>query len=191
MFEPISQRRQTRRILSSIPANHSVHRAPRLRILMVCLGNICRSPTAHGVLEKFIENKEISSFVEVDSAGTSDYHLGRQPDSRSISAAACRGYELENQTARQVQAVDFHEFDYLLAMDRENLNELQRMAPAGSKARIQLLLDYSSAGGESVPDPYFGDDAAGFERVLDLVEGACEQLLKHLEQQVANLAGRG
>lgn len=158
---------------------------------MVCLGNICRSPTAHGVLEKYIENKGLSHFIEVNSAGTSNYHPGKHPDPRSIAAAARRGYQLDGQTARQVQSVDFHEFDYVLAMDRENLRELQGIAPAGSKACVQLLLDYSGAGGESVPDPYFGDDESGFERVLDLVEGACEQLLKHLERRLAQPAGSG
>lgn len=152
---------------------------------MVCLGNICRSPTAHGVLEKYIQNKELSNFIEVDSAGTSTYHIGDSPDPRSIAAAQRRGYSLEDQRARQVSANDFHEFDYVLAMDEENLQHLKSAAPQGSKAKVQLLLEYSAGASESVPDPYFGGGEQGFEKVLDLVEGACRRLLVHLEQELA------
>ena len=110
---------------------------------MVCLGNICRSPTAHGVLEKLIQNNELSEFIEVDSAGTSTYHLGDHPDPRSIAAAQRRGYKLEEQIARQVSANDFYEFDYVLAMDTDNLQHLENAAPSASKAKLQLLLDLS------------------------------------------------
>ena len=153
---------------------------------MVCLGNICRSPTAHGVLEKFIQNKELSEYIEVDSAGTSTYHLGDHPDPRSIAAAQRRGYSLEEQIARQVRASDFQEFDYVLAMDSENLHNLQSTAPADSKAKLQLLLDYSTEAIESVPDPYFQEGGQGFETVLDLVEGACRRLLAQLEDELSN-----
>lgn len=153
---------------------------------MVCLGNICRSPTAHGVLEKLIQNKGLSEFIEVDSAGTSTYHLGDHPDPRSIAAAQGRGYSIEEQVARQVSANDFHEFDYVLAMDTENLHHLENAASSGSKACVQLLLDYYAGATESVPDPYFGGGGQGFEKVLDLVEGACRRLLEQLENKLSN-----
>lgn len=153
---------------------------------MVCLGNICRSPTAHGVLEKLIQNKGLSEIVEVDSAGTSRYHIGNHPDPRSIAAAQRRGYSLEEQTARQVSTNDFHDFDYVLAMDVDNLHHLESAAPRGSKARVQLLLDYAAGATESVPDPYFGGGEQGFEKVLDLVEGACRCLLEQLEDELSN-----
>lgn len=153
---------------------------------MVCLGNICRSPTAHGVLEKLIQNKGLSESIEVDSAGTSTYHIGNHPDSRSIAAAQRRGYSLKEQVARQVSASDFHEFDYILAMDADNLQHLENAAPRGSKAKVQLLLDYSAGATKSVPDPYFGGGGQGFEKVLDLVEGACRRLLEQLEQELSN-----
>jgi len=155
---------------------------------MVCLGNICRSPTAHGVLQKLIENKGLSELIEVDSAGTSTYHIGDPPDPRSIEAARRRGYSLEQQIARQVTANDFHKFDYMLAMDVDNLHHLQSAAPPSSKARVQLLLDYSAGATKSVPDPYFGGGAQGFEKVLDLVESACRRLLEQLEQQLSDSA---
>lgn len=153
---------------------------------MVCLGNICRSPTAHGVLEKFIENKGLSDYIKVDSAGTSTYHIGDHPDPRSIAAAQRRGYELQHQIARQVKTNDFHDFDYILAMDADNLHHLEGAAPRDGKARLQLLLDYSAGASKSVPDPYFGGGEQGFEQVLDLVEGACRRLLEHLELELSN-----
>ena len=153
---------------------------------MVCLGNICRSPTAHGVLEKLIKNKGLSQYIEVDSAGTSSYHLGDHPDPRSIAAARRRGYSLEQQIARQVSSNDFHEFDYVLAMDAENLHHLESAAPQNCKAKLQLLLDYSAGASKSVPDPYFGGGGQGFEKVLDLVEGACRRLLEQLEAELSH-----
>lgn len=148
---------------------------------MVCLGNICRSPTAYGVLEKLIKNKRLSRDIQVDSAGTGSYHLGEHPDPRSIAAAEKRGYSLHRQIARQVQSSDFEEFDYILAMDTTNLKHLRRIAPAHCKAKLKLLLDYAPESIESVPDPYFGRETSGFELVLDLVEVACANLLQELE----------
>mgnify|MGYP006163817645 CR=1 FL=1 len=153
---------------------------------MVCLGNICRSPTAHGVLEKMIQNKELGKYIEVDSAGTSTYHLGDHPDPRSIAAAQRRGYSLEKQVARQVSANDYRDFDYILAMDTDNLQHLENAAPADSRARVQLLLNYSEGATGSVPDPYLGGGQEGFEKVVDLVEDACQRLLEQLEQQLSN-----
>ena len=151
---------------------------------MVCLGNICRSPTAHGVLQKMIENKDLNGAIEVDSAGTSTYHIGERPDPRSIAAAARRGYSLHHQLARQVSVNDFHDFDYVLAMDQDNLRHLQQAKPEGSRAKVQLLLAYSSASKRSVPDPYFGGGEQGFETVLDLVEDACRSLLAQLQEDL-------
>lgn len=153
---------------------------------MVCLGNICRSPTAHGVLEKLIQNKGLSKIIEVDSAGTSRYHIGDHPDPGSIAAAQRRGYSLEEQVARQVNTNDFYEFDYVLAMDADNLRHLEDVAPRGSKAKVQLLLACSAGSIKSMPDPYFGADEQGFEQVLDLAEGACRCLLEQLELELRN-----
>lgn len=168
---------------------NAVEARGKIRVLMVCLGNICRSPTAHGVLEKLINNKGLSESIEVDSAGTSTYHIGNHPDPRSIAAAARRGYDLQHQIARQVSTADYHDFDYILAMDEDNLRHLEGSAPLEGKARVRLLLDYSKAEVVSVPDPYFGGGEKGFETVLDLVEDACEQLLRQLEADLA-AAGR-
>lgn len=148
----------------------------RVKVLMVCLGNICRSPSAHGVFNKYIENSKLDGIIEVDSAGTSNYHIGENPDPRSIQAAARRGYFLQDLVARQVRDEDFQLFDYILAMDAANLNELRKRVPQNCRASIALLLDYSDSGQEMIPDPYHsGKD--GFELVLDLIEGACEGLL--------------
>lgn len=168
---------------------NAVEAQGKIRVLMVCLGNICRSPTAHGVLEKLIKNKGLSDVIEVDSAGTSTYHIGDHPDPRSIAAAARRGYDLQDQIARQVSTADYQDFDYILAMDEDNLRNLEGAAPQEGRARVQLLLDYSEAEVVSVPDPYFGGGEKGFETVLDLVEDACEHLLAQLEAELA-AAGR-
>jgi protein-tyrosine phosphatase len=170
--------------MPTFKTSHAAECSPKLKVLMVCLGNICRSPTAHGVLEKLIKNKELPDKVQVDSAGTGSYHLGEHPDPRSITAAEKRGYNLHNQVARQVQSSDFKEFDYILAMDTKNLEHLRRIAPVHSRAKLKLLLDYAPGSIESVPDPYFGEEASGFELVLDLVEVACANLLQEIEQQL-------
>lgn len=167
------------------PRAHNASPDREIRVLMVCLGNICRSPTAHGVLDKLIKNKGLSDTIKVDSAGTSTYHIGDPPDPRSIAAARRRGYSLEQQTARQVKTGDFHEFDYILAMDADNLRHLEGAAPGDARARLQLLLDYSAGASKSVPDPYFGGGEQGFEQVLDLVEGACRRLLEKLERELS------
>ena len=150
--------------------------ASRVKVLMVCLGNICRSPSAHGVLNKYIQNNKLEEFIEVDSAGTSNYHIGEHPDPRSIQAAALRGYSLHDLVARQVRDEDFQLFDYILAMDDANLNELRKRAPQNCRASMGLLLDYSDTRQEMVPDPYYSG-VDGFELVLDLIERGCEGLL--------------
>ncbi len=155
--------------------------SPTVRILLVCLGNICRSPTAHGVLLKRIADKGFGHAITVDSAGTGDWHIGAAPDPRSARAAANRGYDLSALRARQVQAADFEKFDLILAMDRTNLRDLRTLCPPRFKSKLKLFLDYGSSEHDAVPDPYYSGEQ-GFELVLDLVEDACEQLLAALQQ---------
>ncbi|HAJ76035.1 MAG TPA: phosphotyrosine protein phosphatase [Gammaproteobacteria bacterium] len=149
---------------------------------MVCLGNICRSPTAHGVLYKLIQNNCLEDNILVDSAGTGDWHIGEGPDTRAVQAAASRGYRIDGLRARQVSREDFEKFDYILALDRNNLRELKNSCPAAHQPKLQLLLQYTTADHESVPDPYYSG-TQGFELVLDLVEEACDQLLQHIKAQ--------
>ena len=121
--------------------------------------------------------------VKIDSAGTHAYHVGEAPDPRATEAALRRGVDLSYQSARAVETIDFEDFDYILAMDEDNLRILERLAPDGCRARVELLLSYSTTAGQTdVPDPYYGG-AAGFERVLDLLESATEGLLQHLQSR--------
>jgi protein-tyrosine phosphatase len=158
-----------------------------MKVLFVCLGNICRSPTAHGVLEHKLAMAGLSGRVEVDSAGTAAWHIGKEPDLRSQQAARKRNYDLSHLRARQAVSDDFLEYDYVLAMDNSNLHNLQKIVPAGSvKAEPQLFLQsFSSArlktqGLTEVPDPYYGEKD-GFEEVLDMVEEACDQLILDIQ----------
>jgi len=160
--------------------------AAELRVLMVCTGNICRSPTAEGVLRHRLARAGLGSRVAVDSAGTHGYHSGEAPDPRAVKAAAARGYDLRSLCARPVLLPgDYTQFDLLLAMDEDHLVWLQRKAPPGARARIELLMPHGRrfAGERNVPDPYYGGPA-GFERVLDLVEDACDGLLDHLSSRL-------
>jgi protein-tyrosine phosphatase len=145
-----------------------------VRILFVCMGNICRSPTAEGVMRHLLAERGLQHEVEVQSAGTGAWHAGSPPDARSSRAAAARGITLAG-AARQVTRSDFEDFDLLVAMDRDNLADLRAIAPPGTEHKLRLLL----ADGRDVPDPYYGGPH-GFENVLDLVETACEQLLDEL-----------
>ena len=144
------------------------------RVLFVCMGNICRSPTAEGVMRGLVADAGLTDRIEIDSAGTGGWHAGAPPDGRSVAAAARRGIRLTG-AARQVTRADFEDFDLLVAMDRENLADLSAIAPPGTGHKIRLLLGE----GRDVPDPYYGGPH-GFENVLDLVETACEQLLDEL-----------
>ncbi|QIB67367.1 low molecular weight protein-tyrosine-phosphatase [Kineobactrum salinum] len=156
-----------------------------VRVLFVCLGNICRSPTAHGVFQALLERERIAHRISVDSCGTAAWHTGKAPDPRSTAAARTRGYDLSVLRARQLQWHDFFEFDYMLAMDSQNLEEIRRQAPLDYAGHIGLLLDFADAGsGRDVPDPYHGG-GAGFEHVLDLVEAACEGLLREIRRRDA------
>lgn len=155
----------------------------RQRILFVCMGNICRSPTAHGVFLKLLSEEAPDLQVEVDSAGTHGYHVGGGPDARSAAAALRRGYDLSSLRARQVEVADFHQFDLVLAMDSSNHAHLMQLAPPEYHSRIRMFLEFSSGFEErDVPDPYYGGDR-GFEHVLDLVEDASRGLLEYLREQ--------
>jgi protein-tyrosine phosphatase len=154
------------------------------RVLFVCMGNICRSPTAEGVFRHAVASAGLERKILVDSAGTHGYHLGSPPDRRTQLAAARRGYDLAGLRARQVTGRDFVEFDYILAMDLDNLSELRQVAPAQHHGKLSLFMEYSSARpGEEVPDPYYGG-VQGFELVLDMAEDAAAGLLKHIKKKL-------
>ena len=149
----------------------------KIKVLMVCLGNICRSPTAEAMLRHQVHAAGLDGRVEVDSAGTADYHVDSPPDRRAVAHGERRGLRMQQLRGRQVERADFDRFDFILAMDADNLANLQRLRPAGSRAEVSLLLSYAPETGErEVPDPYYGG-ADGFERVLDLVDAACEGFL--------------
>jgi protein-tyrosine phosphatase len=151
-----------------------------IRVLVVCTGNICRSPTAEGVLRHIVEKRGLGDHVEVRSAGTHDYHVGEGPDPRSQRHARGRGYDLSRLRASQVAREDFAEFDYILAMDRGHLRLLRQMAPEGAHARVALFLEASGRWkGEDVPDPYYGGPE-GFDQVLDMVEEAAERWVERI-----------
>jgi len=154
-----------------------------LGVLFVCLGNICRSPTAEGVFRARLAEAGLAGRLRVDSAGTGDWHLGRPPDPRTRRAASERGYDLEGLRARQVTPADFGQFDYILAMDLANLRDLERLRPDWYPGRLDLFL--RAAGhphGLEVPDPYAGD-ASHFEAVLELIEGGAGRLLDVLRRR--------
>jgi len=151
-------------------------------VLFVCLGNICRSPTAEGVLRHLAAQEAPGLGLEIDSAGTADYHIGAPPDLRSQRAALRRGIDISGLRARQVTAADFDRFDLILAMDGENLRELQALKPRGSRAVVKLFLEYApQTKVGSVPDPYYGGDS-DFEQVLDLTTAASRGLLATLKE---------
>jgi protein-tyrosine phosphatase len=156
----------------------------RVSVLFVCMGNICRSPTAEGVFRHQVKQAGLSHLIVTDSAGTLDYHVGDPPDPRAQAAAARRGYDLSRLRGRQVTREDFERFHYLLAMDRDNLAHLHRLASQDHRAKAQLFLEYATnLGLREVPDPYYGP-AAGFERVLDLAENASRGLLAHIRERL-------
>lgn len=152
----------------------------RIKVLFVCLGNICRSPTADGVFRKQVADAGLKDLIKIDSAGTAAWHIGKSPDPRTQEAAASRGYDLSKLKARQAVVEDFYEYDHILAMDLSNLENLQQLRPADATAKLGLFLDYApQLGVKEVPDPYYGG-ADGFEHVLDLVEAAGKNLLVEL-----------
>jgi protein-tyrosine phosphatase len=152
-----------------------------MRILFVCMGNICRSPTAEGVMRRLLEDAGLTDRVEIESAGTGGWHAGEPPDRRATLAASRRGVTLEG-AARQIRPSDFRDFDLVIALDRANLRELLAVAPdedAAEKIRLLREFDPRAGGDLDVPDPYYGGDR-GFETVLDMVEAACRGLLDEL-----------
>lgn len=155
-----------------------------VRICFVCLGNICRSPTAEGVMKALIEREGLADRVHVDSAGTGAWHAGERADARSRETAQRRGLSLDS-IARQFTRADYDRFDYILAMDADNLRDLERLAPsdaARAKVRLFRSFDPSSPANAGVPDPYYGGDR-GFDDVFDLCEAACQGLLEHVRRE--------
>ncbi len=155
------------------------------RILLVCLGNICRSPMAEGVLRRMAEEAGLDDALIIDSAGTGDWHVGHPPDQRALAAISKRGIDISDLRARQVGPEDFARFDLLLAMDRDNRADLLDMAPTPEDARkVRLFLDFApETGVAEVPDPYYGG-RQGFETVLDLIEAASRGLLDHIGEKI-------
>ena len=157
-----------------------------IRILFVCMGNICRSPTAEGVFRAVLQQHHLEDRVEVDSAGTHGYHVGEAPDPRTQRAAASRGYDLSNMRARKVAPQDLEYFDLVLAMDRGNLEALQRICPPDRHARIKLFMEYArSFEDREVPDPYYGL-GHGFDLVLDMIEDASAGLVDTVKKQLGH-----
>ncbi|MCU1720819.1 low molecular weight protein-tyrosine-phosphatase [Pseudomonas sp. 5P_5.1_Bac1] len=151
-----------------------------MRVLFVCLGNICRSPTAEGVLRHQLTEAGLADVIEVASAGTGDWHVGKQPDSRTRRAAQLRGYDLSSQRAQQVRVEHFNEYDLILAMDKSNLANLKSLRPGHATAELDLFLRRYDGAIDEVPDPYYGGEQ-GFEQVLDLIEAACRRLVIELK----------
>ena len=151
-------------------------------VLFVCMGNICRSPTAEGVFRYHAEQAGVAERLDIDSAGTHAYHTGEPPDRRARAAAERRGMTLDNIYARRVATEDFERFDYIIAMDEDNLARLQDESPEEHRGKLRLFLEFGDGDEREVPDPYYGG-AAGFERVLDLVEAASRGLLETLSHK--------
>ena len=153
-----------------------------IKVLFVCMGNICRSPTAQGTFEKVVKEANLEKKIFIDSAGTHAYHIGEQPDPRSQSVAKNRGIDLSKQRARKVSLKDFEEFDYILPMDKDNHSSLRLICPDAYLNKIKLFLDYApETGVKEVPDPYYGGEK-GFEWVFDLTEAASKGLLETIRR---------
>lgn len=154
----------------------------QLKVLFVCMGNICRSPTAHGVFQSLVDVEGLAEKILIDSAGLHSFHAGNSPDLRSQAVARGHGVELSHFSARQFVAADFMDFDFLLAMDGSNYSGMRHLQPERPRGQISMILEYSSKYDQAeVPDPYYGDD--GFELVYDMVADACAGLLKTIRQQ--------
>jgi low molecular weight protein-tyrosine phosphatase len=152
-----------------------------VKVLFVCMGNICRSPTAEGVFRYMVEQLNVEHEILIDSAGTHAYHVGNQPDQRAQEAALRRNIDLSSQRARRVSSDDFTEFDFVIAMDESNKDDLLSICPSGYEQRVHLFLDFAECDESEVPDPYYGQ-GRGFEIVLNLVEEASDGLLKHIRE---------
>ena len=154
-----------------------------VKVLFVCLGNICRSPTAEGVFREVVRQQGLDEVVQIDSAGTHAYHIGDPPDPRAQAAALRRGVDLSTLRGRQATSRDIETFDYILAMDRQNLANLLAISPSGQDHKIRLFLEFAESRPErEVPDPYFGG-SSGFDRVLDMIEEASAGLLEHIRRE--------
>lgn len=154
-----------------------------LSVLFVCLGNICRSPTAHAIFRQKVADTNLN--IHIDSAGTAGYHIGAKPDPRSVKHGEKRGYDFSGLSASAVQDSHFEQFDFILAMDKSNYKDLVARCPEQHQHKVQLFLDYSATypDQQEVPDPYYGG-APGFEFVINLVEDASDGLIKHIENQI-------
>ena len=169
-------------ILIAIVVFQSSVNMEKIKVLFVCMGNICRSPTAEGVFEKLLKEQNLEEYFVIDSAGTHAYHIGEAPDLRAQQAALERDIELTQLRARKVIMGDFEDFDFLLAMDDDNYAALMAACPEAYKDKISYFLDYAPhLGSREVPDPYYGGKY-GFERVLDMVEAASEGFLSMLQK---------
>lgn len=176
-----SQRRSA--VINLSDTVEQVSAQPKVRVLFVCMANICRSPTARGVFEKLVEEAGLAHAIAADSAGTYAYQIGKSPDQRAVAAASKRGYDLSGQRARRIDPNDFQAFDYILAMDGENLADMRGLLTPGSEHKVKLFMGFAGTPGRlEVPDPYYGG-GSGFERVLDLVEDAARGLLAHIRAQ--------
>jgi protein-tyrosine phosphatase len=154
-----------------------------VKILFVCMGNICRSPTAHGVFRRLVIDEGLSHRIEIDSAGTHAYHIGEPPDKRARETARSRGIDIGDLRARLAEPDDFVRFDYVLAMDRDNYENLAQICPSGLEDRLRLFMEFApELGIREVPDPYYGGQR-GFERVLDMVESAARGLLQDIKNR--------
>lgn len=155
----------------------------KVSVVFVCMGNICRSPTAEGVFRHLVRQEGLDDWITTDSAGTHAYHIGEQPDHRAQQTALSRGIDLSDLRGRKAIENDFHEFDYVLAMDDDNYRLLENICPAGLESKLSLFLDFSKEYPETqVPDPYYGGDH-GFEHVFDLVESASHGLLQDIKRR--------
>ena len=158
----------------------------QVSVLFVCLGNICRSPTAHAVFEQLVDDENLTEFIKIDSAGTGDWHIGCPPDRRSSEAAMLKGYDLSDLRARLVTREDFYLFDHILVMDKKNFRDVTALAPNDLRAKISLFLNYSLIAKESclkeVPDPYYGGDD-GFDKVLSMIEDGSRGFLSSLKNE--------
>lgn len=153
-----------------------------IKVLFVCMGNICRSPTAEGAFRKLVEEQGLASAIQIDSAGTHAYHVGEAPDRRAQAAAKNRDIDLSSLRGRQFDSSDFQDYDYVLVMDQSNFCNMQALDNGDGEARLSLFLDFSHKYPENeVPDPYYGG-IRGFEHVLDLIQDACEGLLEHIRR---------
>ena len=155
----------------------------KVNVLFVCMGNICRSPLAHGLFEDLVEKEGLSDVIVVDSAGTHAYHVGEQPDPRSQQTALCHGIDLSGQRARRVAGTDFDRFDYILAMDQDNFSILDDKCPEEHRHKLSLFMEFAPERPErEVPDPYYGG-SDGFDRVYDMVEAASIGLLQEIRNR--------